>query len=88
MNCFKANWISNILMGGGACVAVFGTMGGMLGMILMVLGLAAFVAGWIIGLVYLKCPDCGKVLYHDIRLPGRVPKVCPHCGKELRPSAF
>ena len=88
MNCFKANQSSNILMVGGAVVAAFGTMGGMLGTILIVIGLAAFAVGWIIGLVYLKCPHCSRALYHDIRLPGRVPKHCPHCGEELHPSAF
>lgn len=88
MNCFKANQLYLCLMGFGAAVALFGTWGGTLGTILMVLGIAAVVAGEIIGLVYFKCPYCGKALYHDLRLPGRVPKYCPHCGEELRPSVF
>lgn len=88
MDCFKANQISLILMCFGVAIAGLGTTGGMLGTVLLVLGLAAFVIGWIIGLVYLKCPRCGRALYHDLRLPGRVPKHCPHCGEEIRPGVF
>ena len=46
-------------------------------------GYALLLGGWALGVRYVVCPHCGKPLYVFLRLPGRLPGSCPHCGAEI-----
>ena len=51
-------------------------------LVLLACALAAiFIASGLSGLV--RCPRCGAWLCRGMRLPGRLPRHCPKCGKPL-----
>ena len=33
--------------------------------------------------LWVRCPVCGANLCRGMRLPGLLPKFCPHCGSEV-----
>ena len=44
-------------------------------------GFAALLGGWALGLWFVVCPHCGEPLYDFPRLPSAIPDYCPHCGQ-------
>lgn len=89
MNCFRANQISDWLMCCGIAAALLGFAMRALGAFppaaaaVAFTGYALLLGGWALGVRYVVCPHCGKPLYVFLRLPGRLPGSCPHCGAEI-----
>ena len=90
MTCQKALKITHILFFGGLILMIGGSL--FLGTVVNsetvmvvfgVIGLIAAFAGIIFGFAYVKCPECGGSLMAGGRIPGSLPKYCPHCGKPL-----
>jgi len=50
-----------------------------MGAVVIIVGLALAAIGFILGLVFFKCPHCGR----HMPLRSGLPTKCPHCGKEL-----
>ena len=51
--------------------------------LLLVAGAALTAVGLGLAFSRLRCPHCGESLMLGGRLPTRLPKHCPGCGKEL-----
>lgn len=51
--------------------------------VLCVLGIVGIVSGIVLGGARLRCPCCGASLMLGGRIPTRLPKFCPECGKPL-----
>lgn len=47
------------------------------------LGLVGIVAGLVVMLVFVRCPRCGRSLFHSSRITLSLPHYCPHCGAPL-----
>ncbi|MBQ7778722.1 MAG: hypothetical protein IJ396_07410 [Oscillibacter sp.] len=52
-------------------------------MIPVFLGLGGVVAGLVVTLVFVRCPRCGRSLFHSSRIMLSLPHYCPHCGAHL-----
>ena len=50
---------------------------------LAVLGLLGVLAGLGVAFRKLRCPHCGASLLAGGRIPGRLPRFCPDCGKPV-----
>lgn len=53
-----------------------------LAMALLGLSMGAILAASVAAL-WVRCPVCGANLCRGMRLPGLLPKFCPHCGSEV-----
>ena len=54
---------------------------------LAVLGLLGVLAGLGVAFRKLRCPHCGASLMAGGRIPGRLPRFCPDCGKPVGDEA-
>lgn len=50
---------------------------------LCILAIILVIAGLVLAYGYLRCPHCGASLCQDGRVPMRLPRYCPQCGKPL-----
>ena len=50
---------------------------------LAVLGLLGVLAGLGVAFAALRCPHCGASLMAGGRIPSRLPRFCPSCGKPI-----
>ena len=50
---------------------------------LCILAIILLIAGLVLGHGYLRCPHCGASLCLNGRVPTRLPRYCPQCGKPL-----
>lgn len=50
---------------------------------LAVLGLLGVLAGLGLAFASLRCPHCGASLMAGGRIPSRLPRFCPDCGKPV-----
>lgn len=50
---------------------------------LCILAIILLIAGLALGHGYLRCPHCGASLCLNGRVPTRLPRYCPQCGKPL-----
>ena len=88
-DCFRALRVCDALSCGGFACALLGCGVGywdgprMLAGVLVVVGFAALLGGWALGLRFVVCPHCGRPLYDFPRMPSQIPSYCPHCGKKL-----
>lgn len=48
-----------------------------------ILGMLGVAAGLCCGFTCVRCPDCRGSLMAGGRVPGSLPRFCPHCGKPL-----
>lgn len=89
MDCYQGLKLTHILFFGGLGLMVLGFMIGSVGehpavmTALAAAGFAGVVAGLICGWTFVKCPDCGGSLLPGGRVTDKLPKFCPHCGKQL-----
>lgn len=84
MDCHKAQGICfGLFFGGLVCMILvyLRVREGPLLMILGSLGLFAVIGGFLVGVLFVCCPNCGMSLTHG-RFPS-VPSYCPYCGKKL-----
>ncbi len=51
--------------------------------VLCILAIILVIAGLVLAYGYLRCPRCGASLCLGGRIPGRLPRYCPQCGKPL-----
>ena len=51
--------------------------------VLLVLGIILLVVGFIMGMIYWRCPHCGMFLPRNL-----LAKNCPSCGKSLDVPRF
>ena len=51
--------------------------------VLCILAIILVIAGLVLGYGYLRCPHCGASLCLGGRIPTRLPRYCPQCGKPL-----
>ena len=52
-------------------------------LVLAVLWLLCVLAGLGVAFVELRCPSCGASLMAGGRIPDRLPRFCPNCGKPI-----
>ena len=71
-----------ILMGLALAIGAAANSKGVL-VVISVIGLIAAIVGLFFGFSYVRCPECGGSLMAGGRIPGSLPKYCPHCGKPL-----
>jgi len=51
--------------------------------VLCILAIILVIAGLVLAYGYLRCPYCGASLCLNGRIPTRLPRYCPQCGKPL-----
>lgn len=51
--------------------------------VLCILAIILVIAGLVLAYGYLRCPYCGESLCLNGRIPTRLPRYCPQCGKPL-----
>ena len=51
--------------------------------VLCILAIILVIAGLVLAYGYLRCPYCGASLCLGGRIPTRLPRYCPQCGKPL-----
>lgn len=89
MDCHRTLKITKILSYGGLGLMIFGIVIGaaadsdVLMAVLGIVGVCDFVAGLVLGNLYVRCPACGSSLMLRGCIPNCLPKRCPECGEKI-----
>ena len=69
-----------LLVSGIVALIISLCMSGVLGMFFFIMGVIFCISGLAVGLLFWKCPHCGRLLLFEGSLGM---KSCPYCGKEI-----